>query len=67
MTLRSKWPGHSSAEIQIEFSGQRAILSSTRLFLDLHLPFAFDETRGRAKFAKDTETLEVSLPRAAIN
>jgi hypothetical protein len=68
MTLRSKWPNHDSAsQITIEFDKQRIILFSSELFLDYHMPYPFDHTKGSAKFVKDRKELLVTLPRTDIS
>ena len=63
MMLRSKWPNHCAAQIKIEFSKQTVILFSEKYFLEYHMPYPFDESRGKAKFIKDKYQLELNLPR----
>lgn len=67
MTLRSKWPGHCAAQINIEFSDQRIILFSEKYFLDYHMPYPFDKSKGNAKFVTDKYQLELCLPRDFSN
>ena len=63
MTLRSVWPAHCSAQISIESDAQKIILFSERLFLEYHMPYPFDFSRGKARFVKDKWQLEVTVPR----
>ena len=62
LLLRSFWPGHSAAEITVEFEEQFAVLFSSKLFLRVHLPYAFDKKAGKAKFVSDKGILEITLP-----
>jgi hypothetical protein len=63
MKLSSVWPGHCSAEITIEFDEEKVFLFSERMFLEIHMPYPFDSSRGKAQFIKDKHCLELTLPR----
>ena len=60
--IKSYWPNHESAEINIEFDEQKIVLFSDRLYADIDLPYQIDEKKGKAQFIKDDKILEISLP-----
>ena len=62
MLLRSYWPKHQAAELDLQFQEQFVIISSKTLFLNMHMPYPFDSTKGKAKFVKEECVLEITLP-----